>query len=657
MGGASFLRDVAVLLGASFPVLFVCRKLRLPQVVGFLLTGVLIGPHALGWLRDAARIESIAELGVVLILFFVGLQFPLTKLLKLGRTALVGGPLQMGLTIGAVAAIAASTGDPWNEAILKGILVSLSSSAVLIPILASRDELAAPYGGRFLGISLFQDLAVIPLVLLLPALAPAARAGPGAGAIAGSVLLALVGIALLMAAARTMVPRFLDGVARLGSRESFTGAVIVLVLALITFAERTGVSAAMGAFAAGIFLGESEHVHEIAATLQPFRDLLSSLFFVSIGMLLAPPHLMRYPFLVAGAVAVALVVKPLASFAALLLAGTVPRTAARAALALAPVGEFSFVIAATATQLGILDDTSRQTFVAVAVLTLALAPLLVQAGPLLAPLLPERVEALSEEDPHGGKRLSRHVVVIGYGLSGRSVARVLAETGIPYAVVEIDPERVQAARRSGVRILRADATGIEGIEAAAVPSALAVVVTIQDPDGARRATRLCRQKNPTARLIVRTRYVSEVEALREAGADEVIPEEFETSIEIVSRVLRTLHVPGHIVATQLRLLRDEAYQRLRDPNAKRAGGRRLAALMAAGTTELFLILPDTVADGKALEGLHLEADHVAVPALLRDGEPTAPVPPATVLAAGDTLLLVGAHEDLGLVISRLEKPK
>ncbi len=656
MGGSGFLRDVAVILAASFPVLFLCRKLRLPQVVGFLLTGVVIGPHALGWVGDTARVSGIAALGMVLILFFVGLQFPLERLLKLGKTALIGGPLQMLLTTGAIAFASVAAGDAVRPALFKGILVSLSSSAVLIPILAARDELAAPYGRRFLGVSLFQDLAVIPLVLVLPAFAPDRPGTPRAGAlaIAASVVLAVVAIALLMAAARTVVPRLLDVVSRLGSRESFTGAVIVLVLGLVTFGERTGVSAAMGAFAAGIVLGESEHVHEIASTLSPFRDLLSSLFFVSIGMLLAPPFVAQHPLLVAGATLLVLTVKPLSALTALVAAGTVPRTALRAALALAPVGEFSFVLAGAGAALGLLDETTQQTFVAVAVLTLALAPLLVHLGPLLAPFLPERVESIDEDDPHG-KKLSRHVVVLGYGLSGRSVARVLAETHVPYCVVEIDPDRVQAGRRDGIRILRADATGRAGIEAASIPAALAVVVTIQDPDGARRATRLCRQRNPTARLLVRTRYLSEVDALRQAGADEVIPEEFETSIEIVARVLRTLHIPGNVVATQLRLLRDEGYRRLRDPHAKKAGGRRFSALMAAGTTELFLVLPDTEAEGRALGDLHLDADHVAVPALLRDGVPTAPVPEDLVVLAGDTLLLVGAHEDLAAVISRLEK--
>ena len=204
-------------------------------------------------------------------------------------------------------------------------------------------------------------------------------------------------------------------------------------------------------------------------------------------------------------------------------------------------------------------------------------------------------------------------------------------------------------------MIRAEATGAEAMEAAGVAKARGIVVTIADADGARRITRLARQRSSDARILVRTRYIAEVEALRLAGADEVIPEEFETSIEIVSRVLRLLHVPGNLVAAQIRLLRDEGYRKLRDPQARRVDGRRLSALLAGGTTELFLVLPDTPADGRTLDELHLGLDHVVVPALLRDGSPFAPVPPEMAVQAGDTLLLAGAHEDLARVIARLEK--
>ena len=654
MWEGTFLRDLAVVLAASFPVLFVCRRLKLPQVVGFLVTGVAIGPHALGWVREARRVESLAEFGVALILLFVGLEFPIRRLKALGRTSFVGGSLQMALTAAAGFALARLIGSTSNEAVFLGLLVSVSSTAVVLPILKQRDELAAPYGRRFLAVALFQDLAVIPILLFLPALA--SGSGPGPAAVAGRVALAVAGVALLVAVARQAAPRLLDAVARMGSRETFTGAVVVLVLAMVAAGEQAGVSAAMGAFAAGIVLGESDHVHEVAATLAPLHDLLSSLFFVSVGMLLEPAFLVSHPFEVGAGVLVLVAVKSAAAFAALRAAGTVPRTAARAALALANVGEFSFVLATTGAALGLLAGDARQTVVAATVGTLVLAPFLVAAGPALAIRLPEAVEGVGETGGADEKPRARHIVVVGAGLNGTNVARVLSETGIPYVLVDIDPERVAEARREGLDALRADATGPEGLAAAGVTRALGLVVTIPDPDACRRVVRLSRMHAPSVRILVRTRYVKEVETLRRLGADEVIPEEFETSIELVARVLRLLHVPGNVVATQIRILRDEAYRRLRDPQSKAAGGRRLAALVAAGTSELFLVLPDAAADGRLLSELDLAAAHVAVPAVLRDGVPHAPPPEDFRVAAGDTLVLVGAHEDLARALALLEAP-
>jgi CPA2 family monovalent cation:H+ antiporter-2 len=555
----------------------------------------------------------------------------------------------MALTAAAGFALARLSGRTANEAVFLGLLVSVSSTAVVLPILKQRDELAAPYGRRFLAVALFQDLAVIPIVLFLPALV--SGSGPGAAAVAGRVAVAIAGVALLVAVARRAAPRLLDAVARMGSRETFTGAVVVLVLAMVAAGEKAGVSAAMGAFAAGIVLGESDHVHEVAATLAPLHDLLSSLFFVSVGMLLEPAFLASHPAEVGAGVVVLVVLKAAAAFLALRVAGTVPRTAARAALALANVGEFSFVLATTGAALGLLAGDARQTVIAATVGTLVLAPFLVAAGPALAVRLPEVVEDAGEslEKPR-----ARHIVVVGAGLNGTNVARVLHETGIPHVLVDIDPDRVAEARREGLEALRADATGPEGLAAAGLGRALGLVVTIPDPDACRRVVRLSRMHAPEVRILVRTRYVKEVETLRRLGADEVIPEEFETSIELVARVLRLLHVPGNVVATQIRLLRDEAYRRLRDPQSKAAGGRRLAALVAAGTSELFLVLPDAAADGRLLSELDFAAAHVAVPAVLRDGVPHAPPPEDFRVAAGDTLVLVGAHEDLARILARLE---
>ena len=656
MSGSPFLRDLIVVLAASFPVLWICRRLRLPQIVGFLVTGIAIGPHALGWVQEVERVRPISELGVALILLFVGLAFPLRKLRTLGRTALVGGSFQMALTTAAVAALSSALGNPVNIAVFHGLVVSVSSTAAVLPVLKERDEMAAPYGRRFLAVSLFQDLAVIPLVLLLPALgAGSGRAAVSPQAVAGKVGLAVVGVVALVALARNAAPVFLDSVARTGSREMFTGAVVLLVLGMIMAGERAGVSAAMGAFAAGIVLGESDHVHEVAATLAPIRDLLSSLFFVSVGMLLSPGFVVGHPAAIASLIGVVILAKIVASYVALRLGGAPPRTSLRSSLALATVGEFSFVLVGAGVNLGILSEAANQFVVSSAVVSMGLVPLFLTWSPRLVALLPERFEEDFGEDATGIPTRG-HIVVVGAGLNGTNVARVLHETRIPYVVIELDVDRIAEARREGLRTVRANATGTEGLEAAGAARALGIVVTIPDPEGARRVVRLFRLKNPAGRVIVRTRYIREVEALRAVGADEVIPEEYETSIELVSRVLHLLHVPGNVIGTQIRILRDEAYRKLRDPQARTAGGRRLSALVAAGTSELFLVMPETAAEGRTLAELNLARQQIAVPAILRDGVPHAPPPPDWTLAAGDTIVLVGAHEDLTAAIAQLEAP-
>jgi CPA2 family monovalent cation:H+ antiporter-2 len=295
---------------------------------------------------------------------------------------------------------------------------------------------------------------------------------------------------------------------------------------------------------------------------------------------------------------------------------------------------------------------SEQTFVAVAVVTLAAAPLFITAGRWIASRIHE-----SEEGEGVREELERHIIVVGYGLNGQNVSRVLVSTGVRHVVMDEDPERVAAARAAGSRALLADAGDPHALELARIDRALAVIVAISDPDGTRRIVSFCRKLNPSLHIIVRTRYVSEVERLRALGADEIIPEEFETSLEIVTRTLRVLCVPQNVVANQIRVLRDEGYRMLRDPAVRATDGRRLSALFAAGTSQTFLVLPDTYAEGHTLAELQLLEDGVAVAALLRDGRALSPLPLDEPLQAGDTMLLVGPHEDLTRAIARIERER
>jgi monovalent cation:H+ antiporter-2, CPA2 family len=642
--------DVAIILGAAFPLLFIGRKWRVPEVISYLLTGIVIGPHALGWIKDAHRVEAIAEIGVALILFFIGLHVPIAKLRTLGRTTFVAGGLQMGLTVAVVVAMAVAIGLDPVRATFYGLMVALGSTAVVLPILTSRDEMGAPFAQRFLGVSLFQDFAVIPLMLLVPAFATGEGA-PEMGTIFRRVIIAIAGVVLLVIIARVVVPKLFTRIAALGSREIFTAAAIVLILATIAITERLGVSAALGAFAAGVVIGDTEFIHDISGILRPFRDFLSALFFASIGMLLQPRYVLAHLNLVLMIVAVVVLTKIVAAYPAFRAAGALPRTSLRAAFAVAPIGEFSFLLAQEGKRRGVLAPSDEQMLIAVAVLTLASTPVLVSTGMALATRLRGKGEQTEDEKI----RRKGHILIVGYGLNGQNVARVLGATGVGHVILEEDPTRAEVARAAGSDVIVTDAADPEALHSAGIDQAIAVVIAISDPDGTRRIVHSCRSVNASIHILVRTRYVSEVERLRSLGANEVIPEEFETSIEIVTRLMRLLAVPGNLVAAQLRLLRDEGYKMLRDPALRAAEGRRLSAVLSAGTAQTFLVMPDTFAEGKTLEELGIAEDHIAVPAILRDGVPITSPSHDERIRTGDTLFLVGAHEDLVRVTDRLEE--
>lgn len=651
MHGGSLLIDVAIILLAAFPLLFLGRRFRVPEVLSFIVAGIVIGPHAVGLIADAPRIEAIAELGVALILFFIGLHVPLGRLKTLGRTAFLGGPLQMALTIALTTAIALALGITLRLGVFYGMLVALGSTAVVLPTLTSRDEVAAPFARRFLGVSLFQDLAVIPLMLLVPAFTAGAKGGPTLAEIGKRVVIAIVGVVVLIIVARKVVPWLFRATARL-SREAFTAGAVVLMVGTIAIAEALGISPALGAFAAGLVVGDTEFIHEIEGILRPFRDFLSALFFTSIGMLLDPAFVFWNPGLVLAIVAGTVVIKVIGAYPAFRLSRAMRRTSVRAAFAIAPIGEFSFLLAQAGKDAGLLRDDSEQTFVAVAVVTLAATPLLLSAGKWFSDRIHETTA--EETEAHGEEPLHRHIIVVGYGLNGQNVARVLVSTRIRHVVLDEDPDRILAARDLGSRALLADAADPQALELAGIDKAIAVIVAISDPDGTRRIVSFCRKLNPSVHIIVRTRYVAEVERLRTLGADEIIPEEFETSLEIVERALRVLCVPQNIVANQLRALRDEGYRMLRDPAVRATDHRRLAALFAGGTSQTYLVLPDTYVEGKTISELGLARDGVAVAALLRDGRALSPLPVDENLLAGDTMLLVGGHEDLTRAMGRLE---
>lgn len=645
--GHELLRDLAILLAASFPILFLARRLGFPEVFAFLLTGIVIGPHGLRLLHEVEQIESIAEIGVAMILFFIGLHFPIDRLKSLGRATLVGGSLQMGFTLGVVIALGALVAIEPRQAAFYGFLVTFGSTAVMLPLITARGEMGSSYANRFLGASLFQDFAVIPMLLIIPALAVTDGGDPFPKMIKSLVVAGVVVVGFVLVA-RMFATKLLARIYRLGSNESLTAGAVVIVIGTIALAKHFGISPALGAFAAGIVIGETEHIHEVSRVLRPFHDLLASLFFASIGMLFNPRFVVAEPLAVAAAVGLVLLVKPLAAFPAFRASGAAPRASLRAAIAITPIGEFSFLLAQEGKRAGLLDAHGEQLFLSVALLTLATSPWILSGGIRLGSRLG------GGQDPAPPEQMSGHVVVVGYGLNGRNVTRALRAMSIKQIVLEANPDRYEQAKEGATRAMLADAADAEVLKAAGVERCIALVVAIASPEESRVIVRQARALNATTKIIVRTRLVSEVDSLRKLGADEVIPEEFETSIEIVMRLLRTFHVPGNVLATQLRALRDEGYRMLRDPNAKAIEADRLTAIVGAGTFDTFLVLPESHANGKKVSELDLARHYgVRVPLLIRDGMPKVPTPEDP-LGAGDVLVLVGPHEHLTNAMKCLE---
>ena len=640
------LTDIVVIFGLAVAVQFVFLRLRLPSLVGLLFTGILAGPHGLGLVDAVHEVEVLAEIGVVLLLFTIGIEFSFQKLVEIRRAVLVGGSLQVGLTILAVFLLARWAGASPGEAVFYGFLVSLSSTAIVLGLIQQRGEVDSPHGRITLGMLLFQDVIVVPMLLVTPLLAGAGQGG-GWKEVALFAGRGLGIVVLVLASARWLMPWVLHQVARTRSKELFLLCVVAVCLTTAWLTASAGLSLALGAFLAGLIMAESDYSHEALGNILPFRDVFTCFFFVSIGMLLDTGFLVRNLVVILAGVALVLLLKAVLAAIAGLAVGRPLRTVLLAALAVGQVGEFSFILSRTGMTYGLLAD-HYQFFLAVAVLGMAATPFVIAAAPRVASgvlrlPLPAWLRGTAGPpvgEEGGGERRERHLIIIGFGLNGRNLAHAAAMSGIPYVIVEMSPDTVKRERQRGEPIFYGDAVHEGVLRHAGIEEATVVVVAINDPAATRRITENARRLNPRAHIIVRTRYLQEMAPLYELGANEVIPEEFETSVEIFSRVLAKYLVPRRQIDELIAKLRSDGYGML----------RRLAP--ESSFANLALHLPDmevsavqveagAPAAGKTLAGLALRKRHgVTVLAVRRNGQVQTPEVDRP-FAAGDTVYLMG----------------
>jgi len=652
------LNDILIILGLSAFVLYVCYLIRVPNIVGFLATGLICGPFGLGLVRDIAAVKLLAEVGVVLLLFTIGLEFSLRNLLHIKRPVLIGGSLQVAITVFCGFAVSRLFGLPPGVSVLIGFLISLSSTAIVLKIMQDRAEVETPHGGTALGILIFQDIIVVPMMLLIPLLAGEQNGG---GQAALWIFLAKVIsiLALTIVSARWIVPFAFYNIARTKSRELFLLTVIAICLAVAWLTYQAGLSLALGAFLAGLIISESEYSHQALGDILPFRDVFTSFFFVSIGMLLNVGFFFDHPLYLSSLALGVLFVKALIVVVVAIPLGLSLRTAILVGVALSQVGEFSFILSEKALQYGLLTGDTHQIFLAVSVITMMATPFALAASPGIARLalrlpLPRKIK----RGAYPSRRVERvrdkdHLIIVGFGLNGRNLARAARFSGIPHAVIEMNPTVVREERAKGTPIHYGDATQEAILQHLNIKAAKALVVVINDPSATRRITELARRLNPKLYLVVRTRFIQEMAPLTELGADEVIPEEFETSVEIFSRILAKYLLPKDEIEKFVAEIRSERYGMLRSLSHE-----------ATSCTDLDLCLPDVeiksfrIAAGspyvdKTLAQTELRKKMgVSVLALRRKNQTISNPPAETVFQAGDILFMVGEPDRLADAISR-----
>jgi monovalent cation:H+ antiporter-2, CPA2 family len=643
------LKELVIVLAVAVLVIYVSQKIKLPSVVGFLLTGVLIGPGGLSLIKDTKAVDALAEIGVVMLLFMIGLEFTLDRLKRIRRNFLMGGGLQLVLTIAAAAVLLSLLGVPFKAAAFYGFLVSLSSTAVVLKILGDRSETDAPQGRISLGILIFQDLAIVPMVALVPVLATSGSAS--AAAIVLRFALSVLAIAGVFAVARYLMPRVLHVVVRTRIREIFLITSLFACLGMAWLTSSLGLSLALGAFLAGVVISESEYSHQVVSDILPFKDLFNSLFFISIGMLLDASVVWESRLIVFALVLSIVVLKSAVVVLTVRLLGYGSRIALVTGLALAQIGEFSFVLAGVGRANGLMTGDVFQVFLASSILTILATPLLIQLSPALAARAEKKFKwtgRISEKSGPASRKSEGHIIVAGYGLNGRNLTHVLKQAGIAYVILEINPEAVRRASADGEPVIYGDVSSRTILQEACVDKATGLVFAISDPATTRRGVRAAREMNPSLFIIVRTRYAAEIDELYGLGADDVIPEEFETSIEIFTRVLDKYHVPRNVIDAQVRVLRGECYGILRGTcEAVRPSMDRIADLLSEGTAETFYIGGGMWPAGKTLKEIDLRrAAGATVIAVVR-GEESFPGPGAEFpIESGDTLVLVASHRDM-----------
>ncbi|MCK9632505.1 MAG: cation:proton antiporter [Methanoregula sp.] len=650
--------NILVVFAVALVVGMIFNKIKVPPLVAFILTGAIVGPYGFSIIQGQEQVANLAELGIILLLFTIGLEFSFKDLWRIRFIAILGGAIQVALSFAFFGGLAISMGLPVNQAILMGFLFSLSSTAIVLKLLHQRGEMDSPHGSIALAILIFQDLMAIPMIMAIPFLAsiPQLESTPflSGEALINLIIYDLIIVLILIVLAKWVIPRLMHEIAKTRNHELFLLVVILTCFGVAWLVSFTGISLAIGALLAGLIISGSEYSHQASSLVLPFRDIFTSFFFISVGMLVDIRFLAANLWVVIFLIVIAIVAKALIATAAPLALGYPLRTAVMAGVALAQVGEFSFIIAQSGFSTGILPSGIYQMFLIVALMTMAVTPFVIGIGQPVTgwlcsvPALSRIVQGTCGNEENGKAPSRRdHLVIIGYGITGRNLARTASRSGIVYSIIELNPDLVKAARNEGESVVFGDATSDGVLNHGGIPVARIAVVAINDPVATRKIVALCRRLNPSLSIIVRTRYVSEVKDLQALGANEVIAEEFETSIEIFTVVLNKYFVPKDQIETFIYEVRADGYKVLRSQSGMQGSLPDLVRHIPHITITSLTIEPGSALDGITLGGYNLrKRTNLLILAIQRGTETITSLGGETELLAGDIAIIYASPEDL-----------
>jgi len=650
----SALELTLLLLAAAVLGVVAFRMLHLPPMLGYLAVGILIGPHALGLAEDNATTHTLAEFGVVFLMFSIGLEFSLPKLSSMRRNVFGLGMAQVLLTIGAVMAFGWLVAFllpqllviSWQAAFALGGALAMSSTAIVSKLLTERLELESDHGRRIISVLLFQDLALVPLLILVPAMAQ--RPGDLMATLAWAALKAVLVLVLLLFLGQKLIRNWFHIVVKRRSQELFMLNLLLMTLGAAWITERAGLSLALGAFIVGMLISETEYKHQVEEDIKPFRDVLLGLFFITIGMLLNVRLVLEHWWLV-----LLLLIGPvllkfglIAALAKLFGAST--GVSLRTGLALAQAGEFGFVLLNQAGGLQLIDPLVIQLILASMVLSMLIAPFILEKSDAIVLKLSANewmMQSLTlTQLATRTMDTKRHVIIAGFGRSGQSLARLLEEEHIAYHALDLDPERIQEAQAAGANVSYGDAARRESLVAAGIHRAAALVITYANTVSALKTLHFAHELAPELPVIVRSYDDTDLDKLRAAGAAEVVPEAIEGSLMLASHALLMLGVPLRRVIHRVQAARGERYASLRgyfhgvgdaSDDAEHLQVRLHSVVLNDGAKAI----------GKSLASLNLAETGAEVTAIRR-GKIRLDVAPSTVLQAGDIVVLRGATEGI-----------